>query len=276
MSHDASSTNLCFTQALSLSTVRTQHSVSSRHSHCTVAPRHRSPVTLNLSPGEQPSASACLTRRTFVLSLISAIATGASCAEAIAAGDADPTPTPTPTELGEVQQANNGVTYVDFATGEGRTPKWGDYVTFHYTLYTINPTTKELVKHDTSYGRMKKGFLVHHGNGEAILGLEQMLHSMNPGSKRRFVLPPRLAYFKAGFIPIPPGARQRRKFSKALEETGGLVVMDVEMLSIQNDPDESRGYYTDATPTEQELIDKIAEFKVREEDIEPDAIRIEI
>lgn len=165
-------------------------------------------------------------------------------------------------------QTENGVAYVDFEVGQGPKPKWGDIITLHYSLYTVAPSKTDLVKHATSYGNYKNGFVIHHGNGEAILGMEQMLHSMPVGAKRRFVLPQQLAYSKPGFIPIPPGAGARRKFAKALSDGDGSVVMDVEILAIEKDQDD-RGFYTDLIPTDEEQKVLVPLERLKDEDLNP-------
>ena len=166
-------------------------------------------------------------------------------------------PTPKVVTTGEngLKQTDTGIAFIDFAEGEGRRPDWGDMIVLNYILYTINPKTNELVQHDSSDG-YKDGYLVHHGNGEHILGLEQMLHTMSIGGRRRFILPQRLAYYQPGFAPIPRSNIGRKKLASDLSKSSGLVVMDVEVLSIWKDPND-RGYYDDLNLTDEELKELI-------------------
>lgn len=148
-------------------------------------------------------------------------------------------------------QSRTGLKYFDFVRGEGPTPAWGDIVNIHYVAYTISPSGDALVKQDSSYDN-KHSYLLHHGNGEQILGLEEAIHSMSVGGKRRAIMPHDLAYFKADLGPVPLFDFSRRKFSKALQEGDGTVVFDIELLKITKDPDD-RGYYSDLTPTEDQV-----------------------
>lgn len=150
------------------------------------------------------------------------------------------------------KQTTSGIIFVDFEKGEGPTPEWGDLVYIQYKLYTVDPSRTKLIEHDSTKNRVKKGYFVHHGNGEHILGLEEMIHSMRKGGLRRCVIPSRLAYFQTGFAPIPTSARARRRLTKALNEGDGSIVMDIEIVSIEKDP-EDRGYYSDLVPTDEEL-----------------------
>lgn len=158
------------------------------------------------------------------------------------------------------KQTASGIIFVDFEEGEGSTPKWGDFVYIQYKLYTVDSTKTKLIEHDSSINRVKKGYFVHHGNGEHILGLEEMLHSMRRGGFRRCVIPSRLAYFKPGFAPIPTNARARRRLTKALNEGDGNIVMDIQIVSIEKDP-EDRGYYSDLVPTDEELLEIMKNLK---------------
>ena len=145
----------------------------------------------------------------------------------------------------------SGLRYFDFATGEGPNPKWGDFVQLSYVVYTVTKSGAELFKEDSTYDRKHK-YLIHHGNGQTILGVEEALHSMQAGGRRRVIVPPTLAYVQAGLGPIPPEDWRRRRLSKHLREGNGLLVFDLELHQIMPDPDD-RGYYTDLTPTPEEV-----------------------
>ncbi len=146
----------------------------------------------------------------------------------------------------------SGLKYVDFNVGTGERPSWGDYVTIHYVAYTISPDGKTLQKEHTTYGKTD-GFLIHHGNGEMILGLEEAIHSMQVGGKRRAIIPPLLAYNDIDLGPVPPESWVRRRFSKHLQEGDGSVVFDIELLAVKPNPLD-RGYYQDLQLTEEEEI----------------------
>lgn len=154
-------------------------------------------------------------------------------------------------------QTLSGLKFFDFTRGEGPTPQWGDILNIHYVLYTISPSGDALVKQDSTYDRGKDGYVIHHGNGEHVLGLEEALHTMSVGGRRRAIVPLKLGYSKNGFAPIPPSFRRRKAFIDAINEGDGTVVFDIELRNIEKDPDD-RGYYTDLTPTDEELL-KIVE-----------------
>lgn len=150
---------------------------------------------------------------------------------------------------------NSGLKYFDFEIGEGPTPKWGDMVNIKYVAYTITPSGDALVKQDSSDGYGKKyGYLIHHGNGEQIFGLEEAIHSMSAGGRRRAIIPQPIAYSNSNLGPVPASDRKRRKFSEALQEGDGTVVFDIEVIRIWKDPDD-RGYYDDLTPTREEMLE---------------------
>lgn len=130
----------------------------------------------------------------------------------------------TPPETGFVTKS--GLRYFDFKVGSGdRPPAWGDLLTVSYVLYTVSPSGDRLDVADSTYARNKR-MLIHHGNGQTILGVEEALHGMRVGGRRRVVIPPALGYTSAGLGPVPPRTTKRRALNKALNEgtaggTGG-------------------------------------------------------
>ncbi|KAI0565058.1 amine oxidase [Gracilaria domingensis] len=166
-------------------------------------------------------------------------------------------------------QTISGLKFFDFSVGDGPTPQWGDILNIHYVLYTIKPSGDALVKHDSTYDRGNHGYLIHHGNGEHVLGLEEALHTMRAGGKRRAIVPLRIGYSKSGFAPIPLKFRRRKAFIDAINSGDGTVVFDIELRTISKDPDD-RGYYTDITPTDEEIIQIFEEQRgVGVDDVDP-------
>lgn len=156
----------------------------------------------------------------------------------------------TPPETGFVTKS--GLRYFDFKVGSGdRPPAWGDLLTVSYVLYTVSPSGDRLDVADSTYARNKR-MLIHHGNGQTILGVEEALHGMRVGGRRRVVIPPALGYTSAGLGPVPPRTTKRRALNKALNEGNGLVVIDLELVSMRADPGDT-GLYTDVTPSPAEL-----------------------
>ena len=138
----------------------------------------------------------------------------------------------------------SGLKYVDFQVGTGERPSWGNYVLIHYVAYTISPDGKSLQKEHSTYDDRTDGFLIHHGNGEMILGVEEAIHSMQVGGKRRAIIPPILSYIDFDLGPVFPYARERRRFRDHLKGGDGTVVFDIELLRVMEDPID-RGYYED-------------------------------
>lgn len=159
----------------------------------------------------------------------------------------------------------SGVKYFDFAAGEGPTPRWGELLNIDYVVYTISPSGDGLVRQDSSLDYNSEGYLIHHGNGEIVLGLEEALHTMAVGGRRRVIIPEKMAYWKAGFAPVPLPDSKRRKFLKALNESDGTVVFDVELRRIWKDVNDT-GYYDDLVLTDEELLqlfDNVREEKAK-------------
>eukprot|EP00170_Pyropia_yezoensis_P004756 contig_19386_g4770 len=156
----------------------------------------------------------------------------------------------TPPETGFVTKS--GLRYFDFKVGNGdRPPAWGDLLTVSYVLYTVSPSGDRLDVADSTYAR-NKNMLIHHGNGQTILGVEEALHGMRVGGRRRVVIPPALGYTNSGLGPVPPRTTTRRALNKTLNEGNGLVVIDLELVSMRADPGDT-GLYTDLTPAPDEL-----------------------
>lgn len=154
--------------------------------------------------------------------------------------------------------SKSGLKYFDFVRGEGPTPKWGELVNIDYTAYTIAADEQSLIKQDSSYDYGDAGYLIHHGNGEQILGLEEAIHTMSVGGRRRCIIPKKLAYFREDLGPVPLQHRRRKAFSEALNQGDGAVVFDIELRSIMLDSND-RGYYNDLTPTDEEIMQTFAE-----------------
>ncbi|CAN8067034.1 unnamed protein product [Agarophyton chilense] len=166
-------------------------------------------------------------------------------------------------------QTGSGLKFFDIVVGEGPTPQWGDIVNIHFVLYTISLSGETLVKQESTYDRGEQGYLIHHGNGEHVLGLEEALHTMRVGGKRRAIVPLKVGYSKTGFAPIPLSFRKRKAFLDAVNSGDGTVVFDIELRTISKDPDD-RGYYTDITPTAEEIIKIFEEQRgVGVEDVDP-------
>ena len=116
-----------------------------------------------------------------------------------------------PANRGEVTTAS-GLKYTDIQVGTGATPQRGQTVTVHYT-----GTLQNGEKFDSSVDRgVPSNFRI--GVGEVIKGWDEGLMTMKVGGKRKFVIPPQLAYGPQGRPGIPPNS---------------TLLFDVELLGVK-------------------------------------------
>lgn len=126
-----------------------------------------------------------------------------------------------------VERTSSGLRYIDFQQGSGPMPRYGQILRFHYIAYGASAAFDQLVTFDSTYSR-KSPFLVKHGNGFTCQGLEEALHTMQEGAKRRVILPPDLGY-TADKGPMPPTNKGRTLLLDAVEAKKPLV-FDLEVL----------------------------------------------
>jgi hypothetical protein len=144
----------------------------------------------------------------------------------------------------------SGLKYIDLKEGEGDvTPRYGQLLSIKYTAYIKLPNSDKQ-KFDSS------NFLIKHGNGRTIAGLDEGLHTMKAGGVRRLIIPPKLGYVETGLGPLPESPLARYKLSslldKMVEQRGGNVIFDVELRSFMDD-EASQGYYEDASLTPEQF-----------------------
>lgn len=146
-----------------------------------------------------------------------------------------------------VFKTKSGMQYIDLVEGTGASPKYGNLVGISYKAYLKLPDVQgkssKLDEFDSD-----KGYLVKHGNGRTVPGMDEGLHTMKIGGKRRIIVPPKLGYTTSGLGPIPTGPYGRWKLNhlidRMVELKGGNLVFDVEMKSILED-EADQGYYDD-------------------------------
>jgi hypothetical protein len=129
-------------------------------------------------------------------------------------------------------RTRSGVQFIDFKVGGGSTPRFGQLVRFHYVGYVMGANGGELVEFDSSYAR-NTPYFTKHGNGYTCQGLEEAIHTMRVGGRRRVVVPAALGY-TADKGPYPPSGGSRSKLFEAIT-TGQPVLFDVELLSAVDD-----------------------------------------
>ena len=147
-------------------------------------------------------------------------------------------------------KTRSGLKYIILKEGEADapSPRFGQFVTIGYTSYVKLPDTpkaeSKLDKYDSD-----NTYLIKHGNGRLIPGLDEGLHTMKLGEKRRIIIPPKLGYIGPGVLgPLPDSPYGRYKLNKLLNEMidikAGNIVMDVELKNIMSD-EADQGYYED-------------------------------
>lgn len=158
----------------------------------------------------------------------------------------------TPTQEGGITmyKTNTGLKYIELEPGTGPSPRYGQLCAIQYTAYLKLPTESKPQKYDTN------SFLIKHGNGRIIAGLDEGLHTMKVGGQRRLIIPPKLGYVQSGLGPIPEMPWNRWALNglleKMIKQRGGNLVFEVELRSIIDD-EADQGYYEDSSPTPAEF-----------------------
>lgn len=146
-----------------------------------------------------------------------------------------------------VFKTKSGLQYIDVAQGEGSSPQYGNFVTIAYKAYIKLPDVQGKVSKLDEFDS-DRAYLIKHGNGRTVPGLDEGLHTMKVGGKRRIIVPPKLGYVASGLGPIPVGPYGRWKLNRLIdrmvEVRGGNVIFDVEMNGILED-EADQGYYSD-------------------------------
>jgi FKBP-type peptidyl-prolyl cis-trans isomerase FkpA len=111
-----------------------------------------------------------------------------------------------------VTKTISGLQYEELAPGQGTAAKAGDKVQVHYTGWLADGK-----KFDSSHDR-KQPFVFVLGKGMVIKGWDEGIAGMQPGGKRKLVIPGELAYGSRGFPPIIPA--------------NAVLTFDVELLKV--------------------------------------------
>ncbi len=107
----------------------------------------------------------------------------------------------------------SGLKYQELVVGKGPMPKANSHVMVHYTGWLTNGQ-----KFDSSVDR-NQPFTFTLGRGEVIKGWDEGVATMHVGDKRKFTIPPGLAYGARGYPgAIPPNA---------------TLIFEVELLGFQ-------------------------------------------
>mmetsp|Transcript_21794 Transcript_21794/g.42296 ORF Transcript_21794/g.42296 Transcript_21794/m.42296 type:complete len:208 (-) Transcript_21794:228-851(-) len=133
----------------------------------------------------------------------------------------------------------SGLKIIDFSLGNTERPQWGDFVIINYVMY--KSSLGKIDKISDTYQK-KTPFLFIHGGGQIIKGIEEAVHSMKKGGKRRVIIPEELGYNVTGLGPIPPENSKRKKlFSQENFSTkDSFIIFDIELLDIKKNDNKQK------------------------------------
>lgn len=169
----------------------------------------------------------------------------------------------------QVFKTASGLKYIDLQLGTGPTPKYGQLCSIRYEAYIKLPSSAKNPNPKPELFEKQTAYLLKHGNGRTIPGLDEGLHTMKVGGKRRLLIPPKLGYIDSGLGPIPEYPWDRNKLNKLLtsmiEQSGGTVIFEVTLLSAIDD-EADQGYYSDdsLSPEDFDTLRKNLQRKVQE------------
>ena len=128
---------------------------------------------------------------------------------------------------------NNGLKTLIYSEGSGLKPKWGDFVKINYVIYLFKNNKVEKI--DSSYER-RTPFTFKHGSAQIIMGVEEAIHNMKQGEKRRMIIPNSLGYITSNLGPLPPSSSKReilfKKTKEELFQNDVLLLLDIELIDI--------------------------------------------
>ena len=163
----------------------------------------------------------------------------------------------------------SGLKYIDLQVGTGESPKYGQLCSIQYAAYIKLPSSGKNPNPKPELFEKQTAYLLKHGNGRTIPGLDEGLHTMKVGGKRRLLIPPKLGYIENGLGPIPEYPWDRSKLNNLLtsmiEESGGTVIFEVTLLSAIDD-EADQGYYSDdsLSPEDFDTLRKNLQKKVQD------------
>lgn len=243
---------LGFLLASSTALQNLHHGGRTKNEVCRTAKNNRC-QPLNLSPQDDTSENSnTLDSRYHQIGRGDFVKLAFAAVPAIAAVSSSPQRALAEEESGEltVFKTNSGLKYLELRPGTGPSPRYGQLCAIKYTGYMKLPNDSKPKQFDSNE------FLIKHGNGRMIPGLDEGIHTMKVGGKRRIIIPPKLGYISSGLGPIPEMPWNRWSLNNLLEEMikqqGGNLVFEVELTSVIDD-EADQGYYEDSSPTPEEF-----------------------
>lgn len=144
----------------------------------------------------------------------------------------------------QVVKTQSGLKYIELQQGtSSKTPQYGQLCVISYTGYLQLPKDNKMQKFAS-----QSGFVLKHGNGKLIAGLDEGLHTMKRGGRRRIIIPPKLGFVQSGLGPLPELPWERSALNnlltKMVEQRGGNLIYDVQLERFFDD-EADQGYYGD-------------------------------
>ena len=138
-----------------------------------------------------------------------------------------------PKDFPRAFETKSGIKIVDFINGNGNFPVWGEILKINYVTYI---TDEKIIKKIDSTIDRNEVFTFQHGIGEINLALEEAVHSMKIGGKRRMIVKIKSERDPLFSGPIPPlsGVRQELKLflKDNVKKKDLFLIYDIELLKI--------------------------------------------
>lgn len=136
-------------------------------------------------------------------------------------------------DLPQAFETKSGIKIVDFINGNGQSPIWGEILKINYVTYI---TDEKIIKKIDSTIDRKEVFTFQHGIGEINMALEEAVHTMKIGGKRRIIVKIKSERDPLFSGPIPPlsGLRQELKLflKDNITKKNLFLIYDIELLKI--------------------------------------------
>jgi hypothetical protein len=226
-----------------------------------------SPVASQLStqlyakvPPSEDNGRESLTRASFMKTSLLGLVTVAVAPTTVSAADAATdsvaavAAAPKPEGI-SVYQLPSGLKYLELIPGTGRSPAYGQLCSVQYKAYVKLPASAKDPNPSPVQFDSDNSYLIKHGNARMVAGLDEGLHSMKVGGRRRILVPNKLGY-KFGLGPVPEMPWDRWRLNSMLDKMeemkGGTIIFEVTLLSVMDD-EADQGYYEDSALTEEEF-----------------------
>jgi len=128
-------------------------------------------------------------------------------------------------------ETKSGIQIIDFLNGKGDSPEWGSFLKIRYVNYIVNNITTKKI--DSTFDR-KDIYTYQHGIGEVNLAVEEAIHSMKVGGRRRVIIKNFSVQdiLNGGPIPSSTGTRQELKRYLKNDSSGLNLIYDIELIEI--------------------------------------------